>query len=54
MTSTITIDQLRNREIGAAELLATAGENDDRSRNIVTAPGAPLSVFGRKLAGHGG
>lgn len=48
----ITIDQLRNHEIGAAELLSSAARNNDGGRTIVTAPTAPLSVFGRKLAGH--
>lgn len=48
----ITIDQLRNREIIATDLLATAAANPGDRQSIITAPAAPLSVFGRKLAGH--
>lgn len=48
----ITIDQLRNREIVAADLLTAAAANPGDRRTIITAPGEPMSVFGRKLAGH--
>lgn len=54
----ITTDQLRNREIVAADLLRAAAwnpaENPGDRRTIITAPSAPMSVFGRKLAGHEG
>lgn len=47
----ITEDQLRNREIAAADLISSdsfpAGAG-----HVITAPGRPLSVFGRKIAGH--
>lgn len=52
-TSTITLDQLRNREIVAADLLTAATESQGAHATIITAPGGPLSVFGRKMAGHG-
>jgi hypothetical protein len=48
----ITTDQLRNREIVATDLLATAAANPGDRRTIITAPSEPMSVFGRKLAGH--
>lgn len=47
----ITINQLRNREIIATDLLTSAPEAD-RRQTIITAPSEPMSVFGRKLAGH--
>lgn len=47
----ITIDQLRNREIVAADLLPALAADAGR-RTIITAPSAPLSVFGRKMTGH--
>lgn len=51
-TSKITIDQLRNSEIVAADLLPADGIVVGRRRSVITAPSEPLSVFGRKLAGH--
>jgi hypothetical protein len=48
----ITIDQLRNSEIVAADLVEAAALNPGGRRTIITAPGEPMSVFGRKLAGH--
>jgi hypothetical protein len=48
----ITTDQLRNREIAASDLLATASANPGGRQTIITAPSAPMSVFARKLAGH--
>lgn len=59
-TSTITLDQLRNREIVAADLLNigeagrghTAPIQAGARATIITAPSAPMSVFGRKMAGH--
>jgi hypothetical protein len=52
----ITIDQLRNREIVASDLLRTAAANPaadhGRRSNVITAPSEPMSVFGRKMAGH--
>ncbi|WP_422759075.1 hypothetical protein [Paenarthrobacter sp. C1] len=48
----ITIDQLRNREIIATKLLTSAPAEADRRQTIITAPSGPMSVFGRKLAGH--
>ncbi|QOT19221.1 hypothetical protein [Paenarthrobacter sp. YJN-5] len=48
----ITIDQLRNREISATDLPTLAPAEADRRQTIITAPSEPVSVFGRKLAGH--
>jgi hypothetical protein len=48
----ITIDQLRNREIIAADLLNTAGAQAGARTTAISAPSEPLSRFGRKLAGH--
>lgn len=52
----ITTDQLRNREIAATDLLRTAAwnpaSNPGGRQTIITAPAGPMSVFGRKLAGH--
>jgi hypothetical protein len=61
-TSTITTDQLRNREIAAADLLRTSDDarlhsapvQSSTRATIITAPSAPMSVFGRKMAGHEG
>lgn len=49
----ITPEQLRGREISAAGLLAAAPAGHARP-GIVHAASAPLSVFGRKVAGHDG
>lgn len=51
-TSTITLDQLRDREIVAADLLDTVQATPDARRTALTVPSIPLSVFGRKMAGH--
>lgn len=48
----ITVDQLRNREIVAADMLHAVTENGTGRRTLITAPGEPLSLFGRKMAGH--
>lgn len=47
----ITLDQLRNREIVAADLIPAIAADAGR-RTIITAPSEPLSVFGRKMTGH--
>lgn len=49
----ITADHLRNQEIVAADLLRTAVGTEPR-RTAVSTSGEPLSVFGRKVVGHGG
>lgn len=59
-TSAITLDQLRNREIVASDLLRagdtggvhTTTATSSARATIITAPSAPVSVFGRKMAGH--
>jgi hypothetical protein len=48
----ITTDQLRNREIVVADLLQASATKPGDHRTIITAPSEPMSVFGRKLAGH--
>lgn len=53
MSSPITTDQLRNREIVASDLLTAATAQAPRL-TIAAAPSAPLSVFGRKMFGHEG
>ncbi|MET4144025.1 hypothetical protein [Arthrobacter sp. UYCo732] len=52
--TTISTGQLRNREIVAADLLHTIEANPDARRTALTVPSEPLSVFGRKMAGHEG
>lgn len=54
MSNPITADQLRNREILAADLLGTATAQAGPRTTIATAPSTPLSVFGRKMVGHEG
>ena len=48
----ITVDQLRNREIVAADLLDAVAANTSARNPVITAPSEPLSVFGRKMTGH--
>jgi hypothetical protein len=50
----ITIDQLRNREIVAADLLHAVAVNPSARSTAINAPSGPLSVFGRKIVGHDG
>lgn len=49
----ITRDQLRNEEIVVADLIRTTAATTGVRRTVISTAGAPLSVFGRKLAGHG-
>lgn len=49
----ITVDQLRNEEIVAADLLRATTATPGGRRTSVSAASTPLSVFGRKMAGHG-
>lgn len=51
-TAQITLDQLRNREIVAADLVSAGAANAGARSTVITAPSAPLSVFGRKMTGH--
>lgn len=48
----ITVDQLRNGEIVASDLLHAAAATPADRRTAIASPGAPLSVFGRKMVGH--
>lgn len=50
--STITIEQLRRREINAADLLRAEPSAAGSRPSALTVPSAPLSVFGRKVIGH--
>lgn len=51
-SATITIDQLRNREIAVTDLLRTAAPTVPARLGHLGAPVEPLSVFGRKIVGH--